>query len=244
MSRETAAYKTPNKLRWGVGPWVNEPDAVAWTDNETGLACCAKRNSSGAWCGYVGVPYWHAFHGVHYSGELRIIRRQQQFADPKPYRYSPEGILEAHGGITFSGRFTDIQGRTLWWFGFDCSHAGDLSPQLNFTVRKHGIEHRDFGEEYRDIAYVKSEATRLANQLNNKWFWEPQNVFQRVYWRFVDWKTHNRVLWRWNMRRLHWTLRWWEKKRAIRVRIAKALFPIWAHPLAYWRAWRKLRKAG
>lgn len=46
----------------------------------------------------------------------------------------------------------------VWWFGFDCSHSGDVSP---------GYE-RSFsygGDSYKDADYVRSEVAALAKQL-------------------------------------------------------------------------------
>jgi hypothetical protein len=64
----------------------------------------------------------------------------------------PDGLialgmaLPAHGGISFSCEDTD----GFWWFGFDCSHGGDLMPAL-----------MPFGT-YRDQNYVHGQVTRLA----------------------------------------------------------------------------------
>ena len=50
------------KLLWGDGAWVDEPDKAQWRDEATGLPCLLVRNQAGALCGYVGVypqhPYW------------------------------------------------------------------------------------------------------------------------------------------------------------------------------------------
>ena len=46
----------------------------------------------------------------------------------------------------------------VWWFGFDCSHAGDVSPGYDRS-------YNSYDESYRDIEYVKREVTNLAAQL-------------------------------------------------------------------------------
>jgi hypothetical protein len=58
--------------------------------------------------------------------------------------------------------------KELWWFGFDCGHAGDVSPAMNALLRK--MDRADLaselGEEvYRDLAYVEGQCAELACQL-------------------------------------------------------------------------------
>lgn len=45
----------------------------------------------------------------------------------------------------------------LWIFGFDCSHAGDASPQRNSYAE----------DVYRNLAYVKADVEALAKQLSS-----------------------------------------------------------------------------
>jgi hypothetical protein len=46
----------------------------------------------------------------------------------------------------------------VWWLGFDCAHAGDLSPSYS---RRYG-----FGDGiYRSISYVEMECRALARQI-------------------------------------------------------------------------------
>ena len=47
----------------------------------------------------------------------------------------------------------------VWWFGFDCCHAGDLAPGMHFSERTRT------SERYRNISYVTDECIKLANQL-------------------------------------------------------------------------------
>jgi hypothetical protein len=55
--------------------------------------------------------------------------------------------LEVHGGVTFNDGVR---------IGFDCAHAGDLVPGRD-------LAHSD--DVYRNMAYVKAECKRLAEQL-------------------------------------------------------------------------------
>lgn len=156
----------PDKATWGAGPWVDEPDKAQWVDEATGLVCLAKRSTgcSGSWCGYVGVPPGHPWHGRDYSNV----------------------DVEVHGGLTYADRCQEderpIEDRVchipapgepddVWWFGFDCAHWLDISPQMAARERELGIFTElpsmpgDFRERYRTLDYVRAECTALAEQL-------------------------------------------------------------------------------
>ena len=93
------------------------------------------------------------------------------------YDARPEGILEVHGGITYSnachGDICHIpregEPHEVWWFGFDCAHSGDVSPLMDKTLNDLMPERaeslRGYGESYKDLAYVKDEVESLALQL-------------------------------------------------------------------------------
>lgn len=80
--------------------------------------------------------------------------------------------VEVHGGLTYSATcnghicHTPEPGEpdNVWWFGFDCAHAGDKCPSIYATASKsYRRTFRD--EEYRDVAYVQAECAGLAKQL-------------------------------------------------------------------------------
>lgn len=99
-------------------------------------------------CGYVGVPCEHPMYEVKYNGCIlgcKSVTKELQRLDNMPadmkmpmhtswpcvdgewgYKHpSPGQVIEVHGGLTFSGRdLTDMKPE-LWYFGFDCAHAGD-----------------------------------------------------------------------------------------------------------------------
>jgi len=149
------------------GPWKAEPDKVQWINPTTDLDCLIVRGPSGALCGYVGVPPQHPWHGQGYS-ECRTADCGEVWCS----EHSPECRVAVHGGLTYSrgcdeenpegichipapGRPADV-----WWFGFDCSHAWDISPErLQYGFSLHG------DETYRDIVYVKGEVASLAEQI-------------------------------------------------------------------------------
>lgn len=151
-----------DKSDWPRGEWDNEPDKIQWPDEATGLPCLIVRNHMGALCGYVGVSEGHPLYGKRYH----------------------QINLEVHGGgLTFSNPCAPDPDETrdichspgsgepdhVWWFGFDCAHAFDLSP----AIRKYVEEaERSYSkpagwakEVYRNIEYVTEECRQLARQL-------------------------------------------------------------------------------
>lgn len=156
---EHLTYTTIDRTGWPKGVWDNEPDKVQWQDQETGLPCLAVRHRvTGNWCGYVGVPPEHPWHGRDYS----------DIHEP----------LEVHGGLTFSDACSGGPEDTAichvpgegepdhaWWFGFDCGHCYDLSPGMEAYHREIGLI--DFGvqKKYRTLEYVKNQCHQLALQL-------------------------------------------------------------------------------
>lgn len=151
---------------WPSGPWDNEPDKALWVYE--GLDCQIVRNPTGSLCGYVGIPKGHPLFGRDYD-EL--------------YR---DGIdLDCHGGLTFAGLCstpteerpeTDCiclipeegsdRSSVVWWFGFDCAHAGDVSPWMMAQVYNDPFLKNAFkGDIYRNFEFVKAEVERLARQL-------------------------------------------------------------------------------
>ena len=146
---------------WPSHEWDGEPDKVEWRDADTGLPCIAKRQpTSGHWCGYVGVPPGHQYHGKDY-GDV----------------YSADPDIEVHGGLTFADECQEGPPEEaichvpepgepdhVWWLGFDCHHAWDLAPSDFLWRDRHGwpIDH---DKVYRNLPYVRSECRYLARQI-------------------------------------------------------------------------------
>ena len=131
-----------DKSTWGPGPWQSEPDFLEWDDLETGLSCRIRRNGSGSLCGYVGVPKSYSTYEQKYDDLNHVY---------------------CHRGLTFSNWMEDAPGS--WWFGFDCAHSGDYCPA---DVRgRRSVSLQGSAESYKDIEYVRSEVTSLAEQLFN-----------------------------------------------------------------------------
>lgn len=175
MANDT--YKIIDKTTWGPGPWQSEPDRVEFVLG--GLQCLALRmRSSGNWCGYVAVPESHPWHGRGYS---EVVPHHPGAMDREDADVSPIAILAAagmgttdeengraqidllidvHGGLTFSGERDGFPG--LHFFGFDCGHAGDLSPAIH---GRYPDRLRVSSDVYRELPYVLRQIERLADQL-------------------------------------------------------------------------------
>lgn len=184
MTTETSEYKI-DRTGWMPGPWDDEPDKLQWTDTVTGLPCLIVRNQAGALCGYVGVPTGHPLHGLHYGDESDLLRARLATRLEEPVgeslglglmvgilsgglRPTPEQVFSCHGSITYSagcsGHICHVQASgeddAVWWFGFDCNHAGDVAPDY---ASKHG---GSFAHgTYRDVVYVRAECCGLARQI-------------------------------------------------------------------------------
>jgi hypothetical protein len=157
---ETKTYKHGlgyHRDLWPAGPWDNEPDKMQWPDAATGLPCLAVRNAVGAWCGYVGVPPGHAYHGMHYD----------------------DVNCSVHGGLTFADacqptadESADIchvpspgEPHNVWWLGFDCGHCMDVAPSMLIRMSVLGLP--GYEQTYRTLDYVRNECAGLAAQLIN-----------------------------------------------------------------------------
>jgi hypothetical protein len=141
-----------DKSAWGPGPWQSEPDRAEWRAH--GLPCLIRRSAAfGNWCGYVGVPAGHSWHGKSID-DL--------------------GDLDVHGGPTYAEACDGdpIDGvchapragepEHAWWIGFDCGHIGDLPPAMRARERSRGWSPIDPSETYKDEAYVRAEVEALA----------------------------------------------------------------------------------
>lgn len=165
-----------------IRPWDNEPEEVPnWQAH--GLECAMKRNHGRAWCGYVAVPEGHALHGKHYDdkvyvdsgvmnrpidvdkvGVLNIFcSATAETKDGLANGLMPLSVsLDCHGGLTWAADHQpghEPDGR--WWLGFDCSHAGDITPEISKLM---GYD-LDPYSRYRDIEYVRGVTEELARQI-------------------------------------------------------------------------------
>lgn len=157
------AYTTVDKTTWPRGAWDNEPDKIQWVDEETGLDCLIHRHERlGHLCGYVGVPFTHKLHGLSYNEAYDLLRVPDDEGWPDT----------GHGDLTYADACQETDDETkgichvpepgrphdVWWFGFDCAHFGDLSPNISL-----GFD--DGYETYRTVPYVKKCTADLARTL-------------------------------------------------------------------------------
>lgn len=136
-----------DRSKWPRGPWDDEPDR--WEERHLGFPVLAVRNDLGAWCGYVGVPPGHPWHGRHY-----------EYVD-----------VAIHGGLTYSDRCQRLgpichvpragEPADVWWLGFDCLHVGDNRPGDYVDPI---AQYRVKDGTYRRLEYAQQQARRLAEQ--------------------------------------------------------------------------------
>jgi hypothetical protein len=152
----------------------NEPDY--FEDIMSGFVVVARRNHSKAWCGYVGVPEAHALFGKDYDHRIAVPDRHAvAIGKTSPITAFLEGmhdddgmvslscLLNVHGGLTFAkSGYPKDDG--LWYFGFDCSHYNDLTPQQVFQSFEGGIW-GPLSAPYRNLDYVKQELATMAAQM-------------------------------------------------------------------------------
>lgn len=114
-----------------------------------GLRCVVIMTEMGHRCGYVGVPESHQLYGVGYN--------------------SPDVYFNVHGGVTYTGGGKGSKypvESDLWWFGYDCNHAGDgkdLSV-VSDALREIKIRFPTYGI-IRTTEYCIDECKSLAEQL-------------------------------------------------------------------------------
>jgi hypothetical protein len=147
------------------GPWHEEPDILAYVDEATSYNCAIIRGYAGALNGYVAVPESHVlYHETWQSGDsipvapyvfTRLPNHEKLYRGCK-YPLTAEfcEVIRGHGGVNFQ-----IVKHNLKWFGFDCSHSGDMKPLIKeqFMLGNNGT--------YRDLAYVQKEVAELASDL-------------------------------------------------------------------------------
>jgi hypothetical protein len=147
-----------------------------WT-TEAGFRAVVIMGDLGHRCGYVGIPAGHLLYGVGYSDKSPHLKLDPSRSTEKmsPIQIlcgagkdmselnSPEYVFEVHGGLTFAGngRGKYPVESELWWFGYDCGHAGDApAPGSKMAEYRSGWE-----EVHRTLEYCVEECESLAKQL-------------------------------------------------------------------------------
>lgn len=157
----------------------------------TGYTCVVTFGNMGHRCGYVGIPKNHPLYGKDYSDYLEIKKsdvgdREVSGIFPllgayldEDERIRIEAYFQCHGGITYAGGGEHSSypiESDLWWFGFDCGHAGDKSD-LDYAMQKFPSHRKEYQQRkmveskypiddvIRTEEYVADECKKLAKQL-------------------------------------------------------------------------------
>lgn len=151
---------------------------------EAGFRAVVMLTDMGHRCGYVGVPKGHPLYGVGYSEETTALR---PVAGDEPIgkrgiipllcaagtgglKASPEIVFDVHGGLTFAsdgGERNYPVASDLWWFGYDCAHAGDGKEQAYIDAQPENLRrlYRNHdGDVVRTLGYCVDECESLARQ--------------------------------------------------------------------------------
>lgn len=105
-----------------------------------GFTGIIRRSSNlGTLCGYVSVPKRHPLYGLDY--------------DTIESRYR----IYSHGGLTFSSDSL-MELEKGWYIGFDCAHASDYIPKMDYNS---SVDYMF----YRDVDYVKEVISQLIDQM-------------------------------------------------------------------------------
>lgn len=147
--------------------------------------------SAGHRCGYVGISKPHPLYGKYYDEHLDIKKQDLRDREVGVFplimslldedeRIRIEAYFSCHGGITYSnggaGSTYPIES-DLWWFGFDCAHAGDKKdfqlayekfPEMRENLKRQMEIENMYPIEtdvLRTEEYVASECKKLAEQL-------------------------------------------------------------------------------
>lgn len=153
--------------------WDSEPNEHDFEHG--GLKCAMRRSPHGNWCGYVAITKEHPWFEKSYTDSVAVpdsIKNREINIDKigainlfcadindDDNLLDVALAIDVHGGLTYSDDHcprNDPDG--LWWFGFDCSHSGDYSPNFSSLGLTYGV--------YRDFDYVVGECKSLAEQLS------------------------------------------------------------------------------
>jgi hypothetical protein len=142
------------------GIWDSEPDKIQLIDVATDLDCLAVRaDGTGAWCGYVGVPPGHPWHGMDAADVPASVHGGLTYSAP---------CAGGHGGDDYAVCHTPEPGRpdNVWWVGFDCGHGLDVWP-AHLAMSFYADMVAELGATYRPLGYVMAQILDLAGQAHS-----------------------------------------------------------------------------
>ncbi len=172
-------WHNPDRRPSGDGPWSDEADKVAWTDEETGYGCILLRQENGTLSGYVGIGPDHPMSGftadavpvgisncvhggVTYGKECEVNRfKQEEYGKPRTERYTVCHVTHTRlrrNYRTVQATKDEFDHEDMWWLGFDTDHPGDYVPK--------GFDRNNRPDDvYRDQAFVYSQIVAFAKRL-------------------------------------------------------------------------------
>jgi hypothetical protein len=157
-----------------------EKDWITEAGLRAAIIICKSGERKTHRCGYVAVTKEHPLFKVGYHEQAPCLTKEQANAvtvgkkspiialtatcgadSEDAIRRSPDIIFDVHGGLTYSGGTEEypISAADLWWFGFDCRHAGDgeIEPDSAYPSWHKAV--------VRELPYVEAECESLARQL-------------------------------------------------------------------------------
>jgi hypothetical protein len=169
-----------------MGKWKVESDF-----EHVGLRCVVIMTEMGYRCGYVGITQDHPLFGLDYGKKSKYLKFTDIAEDSMGQRgifslvslsfdenkefISPDCYFDVHGSITYAGGgkgSTYPVDSDLWWFGYDCAHAGDDKDLSILDERYREVELQMRSEIVYDRGVVRSneycvnECKSLAEQLS------------------------------------------------------------------------------
>ena len=154
-----------------------------WPHN--GNVCVVIMARHGHRCGYVGIKPTHPLYGHDYSEHSEYLADLREALTHGTIgkrgiiplvcwngkKMSPEILFDVHGGITYSGDGKGeypIKMKDVWWFGYDCAHAGDAKDKRYMSQFMLDLERKyPTGGVLRSLKYCISECESLSNQLED-----------------------------------------------------------------------------
>jgi hypothetical protein len=176
MPLVTQEWTFVDKLDWGAGPWVTEPDKVLWQDEATGYWCLANRNwrVSGSWCGYVAVPPSHPYFNKtdrrHTESSSRIFMREshkQLMENGGSYEGLPDDdladILEQHPDYEEKLYELECHGGVTWARPNDPPTKADFERWQKYMLcpetqqQRENFPHGDAAQEWADKGHLVND---------------------------------------------------------------------------------------
>lgn len=139
---------------------------------DAGFRAVVIMTDMGHRCGYVGLPQSHPLYGVDYSDESSVLtfpageevgkRGIIPMLCAGGEKASPDVVFDVHGGLTYAGGRAEYPAPSdgLWWFGYDCGHAGD-APLPGSRMS----EYKCADDVHRSLDYCIAECESLARQM-------------------------------------------------------------------------------